>query len=108
MVALEGARPGGVALLMLKGDLRCHQSELLLHLMRLEVAANSDESFAGLLYLSSLEEMAWRVRHEGDQTDEHDDTPRNLQGEWKTPLELAVRCIIASKPNPVGHHDAAR
>ncbi|GMF80958.1 unnamed protein product [Aspergillus oryzae] len=85
-------------------DLHSHDLELTMHFIWTQVPPDSFELVARLLNLPISNQVTRRVRHEGDQPEEHNDTPRNLNSKWKSPLDWPIRCKAAGVSNPIGSH----
>ncbi len=79
-----------------------------MQLMGSQITADTYVFDACLFDLALPDELSWRVGHECSKTDEQDDTPRDLDPKWKTPLQGSVRRIAASHADPVGHHSSER
>jgi len=92
--------------LPLKLDLRMHEGELFLSLVRIEIPADVEELNPGLLDLVLTNQHTRTVWHEGGETDEKDDSPWDLDGEWETPLDSSIWGVAACESNPVGGHGA--
>ena len=81
-----------------------HQRKLPLHILRVQVPPDPGELAARLLDLTASDQMARGIRHKGDQAQEHDDAPGDLDPQRKTPLDGTVRGEAAGVAHPVGGH----
>lgn len=85
-------------------NLRPHERKLLLHFIRVQITPNPNKLATRLLDLPAADKLARGIRHEGDQPEEHDDAPGDLDTEWESPLHGAVGGVAAGVSHPVRGH----
>lgn len=83
-------------------DLVAHQVKLLVNgLFPLEVRAKLCKCLASSFNLPLLDQLARRLRHECQEPQNEDDTPRDLYTKRDSPLNGPIWCIAAGKADPV-------
>ena len=87
-------------------NLRPHKRKLLLHFIRMQITTYPNKLATRLLDLPTADELTRGIRHEGDQPQEHDNAPRDLDTERESPLDRAVGGVATGVAHPVRGHSS--